>query len=583
MSPPVSPTCATLSWTLRRWRLPMPASRPAADLFSRCLAERPPPIPLERWLNPSLADILANDPLQILGMARAITRIRHALVTGQRIRIVTDYDVDGTTSSLILQHALRAVCPDPANLQLSWHIPDRFDEGYGLSLRTAQRAVADGIHLILTADIGVRDHAPVSTAAAAGVDVIICDHHLPDGETVPADAYAVLCPPQKGCPYPNKALAACGVSLKLAQALLQDDPRQERFLRSFTKLAAIGTVADVVDLSTPENRAIVAEGLRELSKGPHSPGLSALLTEAGIRPGQKLEAWQLGFYVGPRINAAGRLESAGAVVDLINEKDPEIARKRAASLGELNRERQQIQKRAEAEALAQVPSPLPAFVVVAGEEDPTGQERPWHRGIVGIVAGRLRDKLHRPVAVVALSGASGRGSIRSIPGVHAVAALEACRHLLTRFGGHPVAAGFDVPRENLDNFAQAIAAWTAQMADADLFTPEDTVDAVAHPREITVEAIENLSRLGPFGKGNEEPLFLIEGVLLENVRTVGEGHLQFRLQGAKGIWFRAPPLPLGWERQPVDLLVSLGIDEWQGQRNPSLKVRDMRPASLPPS
>ncbi len=359
MSQSPSPTCATLSWTHRRWRLPEPDIGPRADLFARCLAQRPPPIPLEHWLNPGLADILANDPLQILGMDRAIARIREALESNQRIRIVTDYDVDGTTSSLILQHALRAASPDPAHLQLSWHIPDRFDEGYGLSLRTAQRAVADGVHLILTADIGVRDHTPVSAAAAAGVDVIICDHHLPDGESVPADAYAVLCPPQKGCSYPNKALAACGVSLKLAQALLHHDPRQERFLRSFTKLAAIGTVADVVDLSTPENRAIVAEGLRELAKGPHTPGLAALLAEAGIKPGQKLEAWQLGFYVGPRINAAGRLESAGAVVDLINEKDPEVARQRASLLGDLNRERQNIQKRAETEALAQVRAQLP--------------------------------------------------------------------------------------------------------------------------------------------------------------------------------------------------------------------------------
>ena len=243
-----------------------------------------------RALQPKMSDL--HDPYAMLGMDKAVERIQRAVVENDRIRIVTDYDVDGTTSSLILQATLMllGVAPD----RLDYHIPDRFTEGYGFSRHAAEQAITDGVQLLVTADIGVRDHATVSAATHGGVDVIICDHHLPDGETVPESAHAVLCPPQTHCAYPNDALAACGVSLKLAQALLESHPSRDEVVRSLMKLAAIGTVADVVDLSTPENRAIVTIGLEALSRGPNSPGLDALLRLAGCM-GRTITAGDCGF------------------------------------------------------------------------------------------------------------------------------------------------------------------------------------------------------------------------------------------------------------------------------------------------
>jgi single-stranded-DNA-specific exonuclease len=561
----------------RRWAL-RPQVRPLAPgarLVERCLAVRPPPVDDAAWLHPTLEHITAADPLLMRGMDRALQRLRAALAGGERILVVTDYDVDGTTSSLILQHALRLASPGPVDLR--WHIPDRFDEGYGFTMAAVERAKREGVQLIVTADIGVRDHVPVAAAAAAGIDVIVCDHHLPDGESVPEAALAVLCPPQQGCAYPNKALAACGVSLKLAQALLADHPRREAVLRSFLKLAAIGTVADMVPLDNLENRAIVALGLAELSRGQHQPGLGALLEASGLKPGEPIEAWQLGFHVGPRINAAGRLEHAGLVVELLNERDPAAARVRAERLSALNRDRQALQHEAEREALAAVPSPTPAFVVVSGEESLSG-ETPWHRGVVGIVAGKLKDQLHRPVAVVAMSGDRGRGSVRSIPGVHAVRGLEAARDLLVRFGGHPFAAGFEVLRADLPALAARLDAWAAALDDGDLFVPQDLADAALTASELDLSAVEELAQLGPFGKGNEEPLFVLRGVLAQDVRRMGreDAHLRFLVGRAKAVWFRAPPEAEPALRERVDLLVQLGVDTWQGRRSLSLKVQDLR-------
>jgi single-stranded-DNA-specific exonuclease len=224
-----------------------------------------------QWVAPSLDHL--HPPGAMLNMDAAVDRLRSALRRKEKIRVVTDYDVDGTTSSLVLQAALKLVEPQ---LDVSYHIPSRFDEGYGFSVRAARQAADDGVGLVVTADIGVRDHAAVSEARSRGLGVLVCDHHLPAGAAVPPDAI-VLCPPQAGDSYPNRALAACGVSLKLAQALLRDHPKRDAVVRSLLKLAAVGTVADMVSLGTLENRAIVALGLRELARGPHHPGLQALL------------------------------------------------------------------------------------------------------------------------------------------------------------------------------------------------------------------------------------------------------------------------------------------------------------------
>jgi len=569
---------ARLSMTGQRWKIatddPTRIARLSHRLgvppmVARVLARRSPEDTLEAWLHPSLDHL--HDPSTMLGMDKAVERIRRAVADGERIRIVTDYDVDGTTSSLILQGVLRIL---GAGDRLDYHIPHRFDEGYGFSRTAAEAAVKDGVGLLLTADIGVRDHEAVRCAAQGGTDVIVCDHHLPAGESVPDAALAVLCPPQEGCSYANPALAACGVSLKLSQALLVLHPRREAYLRSFLKVAAIGTVADVVDLSTLENRAIVSLGLDGLRKGPHTPGLAALLQVSGISydldRGWHLDAGDLGYRLGPRINAAGRLESANAVIALLDEKDPSTARERARQLDALNQERQGIQRRLVTAALAQLSASPPPFAVLWGPE-----EDGWHRGVVGIVAARLREEIHRPVAIVAVSGDEARGSVRSVPQVHAVHALDAAKDLLIRYGGHPAAAGFTVRTRDLPALAERLAAWTATQVDAEALVPELELDATAPPEVLDWPVIEGLQALGPFGKGNPPPLLRVP-CLPTGIRPLGDRHLALQAGPVEAVWWNGRVHAQALAQGPVELAAEPGIHRYKGRTLRRLTVRDAR-------
>lgn len=565
-----------LSLTGRRWRV-APADPEQVqtlarqlrlpEVAARCLLRRAG-VAAPSWLRPSPEHL--HDPREMLGMERAVHRVHEAVRRGEAVRIVTDYDVDGTTSSLILQRTLGLL-----GARVDYHIPHRFDEGYGFSVRAAEQAAADGVKLILTADIGVRDHRAVETAARAGVDVIVCDHHLPAGESVPGDALAVLCPPQAGCPYPNKALAACGVSLKLADALLAGHPKRAALLGSMLKMAAIGTVADVVDLSTLENRAIVSLGLDAMRAGPNAPGLTALLEVAGLESGH-IEASDLGFRLGPRINAAGRLAEASAVVALFDERDLTKARAMAKQLDRLNSERQGLQERLIAACLERVPSPTPDFVVVWGPE-----EEGWHRGIVGIAAAKLRDRLHRPVAVCAVSGAEARGSVRSSAEVHAVEALDSAAELLVKWGGHPVAAGFTVPTRNLEALADRLADFAAARAGEGGWVPTLEVDATCGVQALDRASVDALVRLGPHGKGNPPPLLALEPTLASRVSPMGERHLRFDLGPLQAIWWGGAPHAAAL-RGPISVVATPGFHSWQGRTTLRLTVEDARPSPPPP-
>jgi single-stranded-DNA-specific exonuclease len=503
-------------------------------------------------------------PERMLGLPRALDRLGRARAERQHIRLVTDYDVDGTTSCLILHAALDRL----GGAQVSYHIPDRFTEGYGLSLRAVETAAADGVHLIVTADIGVRDHASVRRAAELGVDVLVCDHHLPAGESVPDAAVAVLCPPQPGCGYPNKSLAACGVSLKLATALLAADPRRDEVLGSLLKLAAIGTVADVVDLHNAENRAIVTLGLAALNRGPHSPGLTALLSVAGARSGE-ITAETLGWRIGPRINAAGRLADANAVVRLLRERDPAAALAQAARLDELNRERQDIQERLVDTVLGRLPADPPPFVVVSGTE-----EEGFHRGVVGIVAAKVRERVGRPVAIVSTLGELSTGSVRSVPRVHATRALDSVQHLLHRHGGHAAAAGFTVSTRDLPGLAEALAAFVAAHEDDDVLVPEEVIDAVVDPPAVDLRLIADLARLEPTGKGNAPARLVVRGVASDTA-VLKERHVRFRLGPLRCLWWngadRADQLARARE-----VLGSASLNTWNGRTDPQLVVEDVR-------
>ncbi|MEQ1567418.1 MAG: single-stranded-DNA-specific exonuclease RecJ [Myxococcota bacterium] len=537
----------------------------------------------DQWLTPSIDQL--HDPLAMRNMGEALERLRRAVARRERIRVVTDYDVDGTTSSLILQAALR--CLDPS-VDVTYHIPSRFDEGYGFSVRAAQQAAADGVSLIVTADIGVRDHAAIAAAREAGLDVLVCDHHLPAGAAVPEDA-TVLCPPQVGDTYPNRALAACGVSLKVAQALVKGHKSEGPIVRSMLKLAAIGTVADMVSLGTSENRAIVALGLAELNRGPHHAGLQALLDVCRLDPGA-IDEVALGFRIGPRINAAGRLADAGMVVELLGLRDPAIAGEKARQLDALNTARRDLQRQIVAEAIDHVgESPAP-FVVVSGHE-----AAGWHRGVVGIVASRLKDHAHRPVAVVSIQGELAVGSVRSIPGVHAVAALESVSDLLLKFGGHPMAAGFTVRAADLPALAARLAQFVTATVPAGELVPTRRADVVVAAEDLTERLHAELLRLGPFGSGNPQPALILPGVRpfavqVKSFGAKGEGAaanegtlLKFLVGrgGARaiaGVWWGAGAMAEPLQQGPVDLLVHLSENHWNGERTLQLDVRDARPA-----
>lgn len=574
-------TDARLSWTGARWAVqPADADRirrvqtatGLSAIAARCFTLRWHEEPDASFLTPSLDDL--HDPALVHGMGAALERLKRAVRDGEKLRIITDYDVDGTTSSLILQAALRIVAPQCA---IDYHIPNRFGEGYGFSVQAAEKAVEDGVSLIVTADIGVRDHASVAAARAGGVDVLICDHHLPAGESVPEDAI-VLCPPQAACSYPNPYLAACGVSLKLAQALLADHPKFQPILRSLLKLAAIGTVADLVPLTTRENRSIVALGLAELREGRHHAGLAELLRVSGIKGA--IDEVDLGYRVGPRINAAGRIEDARLVVRLLTERDPDEARALAEKIDGLNRERQSIQRTVYDEAIAQVDEASPpGFVVVHGQE-----AAGWHRGVVGIVASKVKERVHRPAAVVSVQGELAVGSVRSIDGVHAVRALDSVEDLLVRYGGHPAAAGFTVETANLPALAERLAAFVHEKVDAEALIRTRRVDAVAPVESLRWELHNELGRLGPFGMKNPRPRLLVQGVKPYGARSRASGKLlTLRLPNPGGpsiraIWWGQGELEKAFDGRAVDLIGQLGENTWQGNTELQLEISDVRDA-----
>jgi single-stranded-DNA-specific exonuclease len=525
------------------------------------------------WLAPSRAHL--HDPFAMANMDAAVERLRRAARDGERLRILTDYDVDGTTSSLILQAALQVAAP---GLVVDYHIPDRFTEGYGFSELAARRAAEDGVGLLVTADVGVRDHAAVEAARAGGVDVLVCDHHLPPGADVPRGAI-VLCPPQASCSYPNRALAACGVSTKLAEALLADHPRHDAVLGSLIKLAAIGTIADMVSVATPENRALVALGLDALNHGRHGPGLQALLDVAGAKAGA-IDEQTLGWQLAPRINAAGRLARATHVVELLTERDPSRAAALARQLDELNKERREVQAALVDRVLARIGDPPDPFVVVAGPE-----AEGFHRGVVGIVAARVRELVHRPVAIVSVIGDLAVGSVRSGPRVHAVRALDAVADLLVKYGGHPGAAGFTCRAADLDRVRERLGAHVLAHADDDTLVEEHVIDAEVGPDELDDELYGALRRLAPFGVGHPEPKLLLRGVRLVDVRTMGADgtHVKGRL-AREG----SPLEVVGWRwaehaaalrDRPVDLVATLQASTWLGRRRLQLVLVDARPAA----
>jgi single-stranded-DNA-specific exonuclease len=569
------------------WQLPTPDPEAVNNLTStlriqpltaRVLAARglTDPQSAQRFLSPQLDHL--HSPALLTGMKEALDRLRAAIAAHEKILIYGDYDVDGTVSVVILKKAIEL-----AGGQASFHVPHRLKDGYGMRADVIERAAAMGVRLIVSVDTGIRATEVVRGARELGIDVIVTDHHLPEAELPPA--LAVLNPNRRDCHYPDKNLCGAGVAFKLVHALLATLPWPEeklaRMLKSFLKLVAVATVADVVPL-LGENRIIVKYGLQGLHR-VHNPGLRALLEVSGMLDGRAPNARQVAFQIAPRINAAGRMDDAQNVIRMFLTEDLETARALAKQLHSLNQERQQTEAdivRLVLEECSQVPvTEDQAALVFSGPN--------WHRGVVGIVASRLVDRFCRPVFVLSEEDGEAQGSGRSITPFHLLEALESMPDLFSRFGGHRQAAGVSMPSEMVPEFRKRLEAYARQRLTPADFHPRLAIDAVVDLKELTTgPAVAEILNLAPFGFGNPPPvLAILDAQVAATPVVLKEKHLRVQLRQngrnllskAWNLAERASELPAGAHMDAAFCIEEDPYSESRGWGGWAAVLKDVRP------
>ncbi len=533
-----------------------------------------------------VADFLADgldrlpDPLTMKGMPQAVERLARAVLQKERTTLWGDYDVDGVSSTSLLSLFLAQL-----GHPVETYIPHRLGEGYGLNRPGVERIAGNGTRVLVTLDCGITSHAEIALAQARGVDVVVVDHHAVP-ETMPP-AVAVLNPMQPGCGYPTRGLCAAGVAFNLCIGLRKHlrekgyfAARAEPNLKDLLDLVALATVADVVPL-TGVNRILVKQGLKVLTQAKR-PGVQALKDVAGLS-GDEITAAHVGYRLGPRINAAGRLDDASIGLRLLTARSYEEALPLARQLDAANAERQQIEKQILVEAVDAA-----SLAVARGARGLVLANEGWHPGVVGIVASRVVERFHRPTVLIGLREGLGRGSARSIEGFHLYDALKSCAGHLERFGGHKAAAGLSVEAGKLEAFTAAFEKVAHErLSEADL-VPRCRVDAVVRPAELDGRAIQALLKLAPFGAGHPEPVLAVTSVTtvpkVLAAKVEGEaGHLKLMVESAPHldfIGFRlAEKLPL--TKGPVDLAFQIKIDDWRGVPRVQLQLRDVRTAGGP--
>jgi single-stranded-DNA-specific exonuclease len=535
-----------------------------------CLRGFADPDLARQFLHPSLDHL--HDPFKLTGMTAAVERLEQAIGRRERIAIHGDYDVDGITSTVILRRALEMLGGDVVHF-----IPERMRDGYGLQPAAIERLHADGVSLIVSVDCGIRGLEAARRARDLGVDLIVTDHHEPDDE-LPV-AVAVLNPKRHDCSYPDKYLAGVGVALKLVQALCGRAGRS-KWLPAFVKIAAIGTLADVVPL-VGENRVIARFGLESLSRGPHTIGLRALLDCCGLT-GKTIDSYQVAFMLAPRVNAAGRMSSPDIATRLLLATDNALeqeARGLAQQLNDENLRRQQE----EAELVAAAKKAIETDPAVGAHNVLVVGGDGWHRGVIGIAASKLVDTYHKPAIVLSIDGDVAHGSCRSIPDFDMLNALERCADLFVRFGGHRQAAGLTMESARVPEFRQRINAWADAVLEPDQLRPRLRIDAPLSLNGITHDLVRGLDSLGPFGMGNPRPVFHASPVeIVDGPRTIKERHLKmtFSQQGRRfrAIAWRAAERAgfLEKHRAGVNLAFSLDRNEFQGETYLELNVCDIR-------
>ena len=514
-----------------------------------------------------------TDPFQLTGMAAAVDRIRHAIAHHEPVAIYGDYDVDGVTATALLVNTLEALGAD-----VHGYIPNRFDEGYGLNKEALDSLKAAGIKLVITVDCGIRSPDEAQHARAIGLDLVISDHHHPDGENLPP-ALAVINPKQHGDPYPDKDLAGVGIAYKIAEALAGAQGLTNGFqLNDLLDLVALGTVADLAPL-VGENRVLVRRGLRQIRQTKRQ-GLFSLAGVAELKM-DRVTAGSIGFVLGPRLNASGRLESALASFELLTTTDFMRAGQLAQQLEVQNRQRQALTRtmQEQAESIAMRDDPE-AYLLFAAHEE-------FNPGVVGLAASRLTEVYYRPAVVAARNAEETRGSCRSIPEFHITDALDRCKDLLVRHGGHAAAAGFTVKNENLPELTARLKAIAKEQLGGKDLRQTLSADMEVPLSSLTFEVLKHLQYLEPTGYGNPDAVFVSRNVKVKFARTVGlDGkHLKLTLEDERGATVDSIGFRMGYfkpELPPrLDILYRFESNEYNGRISLQLNLKDIKPAGAP--
>lgn len=566
----------------RRWVIPPPPPREAVESLSRTLS-LPPALcrvlasrgyddadSARNYLRPHAGHI--HSPSLLASIGDAVERLSLAIRRRDTILVHGDYDVDGICATALYVRALRMM-----GARAEAFVPHRLNDGYDLTEAGIRAAQSVGASLILTGDCGIVAHEAVAAAAGAGIDVIVTDHHTP-GPLLPA-AVAVVNPNRVDCGYPDKGLAGVGVAYKVCCALAAEVGFPVERLSCFLDLVAVATIADLAPL-TAENRALVRWGLSILPDSPN-PGIRALLVTTGLAGRGEISAGQVGYVLAPRINAVGRMGEALRGVELLLTDDPAEARRIAATLEEDNRWRREVDGQTLREALAMLETNYDPDrdrgVVLASER--------WHPGVIGIVASRVVEQIHRPTVMVAVGPEEGKGSARSIPGFHLYEAMRACSGHLLRFGGHKAAAGCSLLPGKLEEFRAAFDAEARARLTADQLIPEVRVDLEVSLGEMDAELYRLLKHAAPFGMGNPTPVFAARGLRVAgSPRVVGSKHLRMTLAAADarleaiGFGMGERIAEVGAPGATIDVAFKLDENSWKGRTELQAKLLDIRPA-----
>lgn len=514
------------------------------------------------------------NPFLMEGMHEAVARIKRAIQNKEKVFIHGDYDVDGITSISVLMFTLRSLGVEPV-----YYIPDRLTEGYGLGENGVKEAIDRGVDLVITVDCGISSYEEVKALNAHNIDVIITDHHaLPK---ILPPAYSIINPLRKDCVYPDKNLSGVSIAFKLCEALCSIFNTNEAWRH--LDLVSLGTISDVVPL-VGENRILVKEGLKLLKNGSSNKGIKALIEASGLRKNRALGSFEIGFILGPRINATGRLGSAETAVELLLTDDSRKAEVLAKRLNDANRERQKIESFTLKEAMNKIEKDINfkdhKVIILHGEN--------WHTGVIGIVASRISDRFYRPCILISTKDGLGKGSGRSVENFHLFDALMNCGEVVKEYGGHKYACGLTILEKNLAQFKETINEIANSVLTAEDLIPHVDIDMDLSLNSLDYDVVEEMTKLEPFGECNPQPVFCSKNLRLASPLRILKGeHVKFQVTDGRknfeaiGFGFaKNSDAEIILKKYPsFDLLYSVSINTWQGFDNIQLKIEDIRPSA----